>query len=232
MSWDGTKLARGDCDVFAVLDELVAAWDRRVEDGLRGDAVTRSAWDGVQASVGLPVPKALTSWYASGVACLQNPRILPNDIELSGGIVVFQAENQGVVLWGIEVAQMAEEDPPVVVARNEEPLQFHQATERLSIFALEATLIEIAMRTAYGLSGVVDSRDVAGFLDWCVELPIELAHWPGTRRTRFFAGGDTLAVAADDTEGETSLWIALGPEAPRRATAIAERATWNWSRLP
>lgn len=232
MSWDGAKLAKSDIDAFAVLDELVAVWDGRVQDGLRGDVVLRSAWDSVRARMGLPVPKTLTSWYASGVACRQNPRVPLDDIEACGGIIVFQAENQGVVLWGIEATEMGEDDPPVVVAWNEEPLQFHRAAERMSTFALEATVIEIVIRTAYGLSGVVDSREVVGLLDWCVELPIELAHWPGTLRTRFFAGEDTLAVAADDPEGESSLSIALGPAAPNRASAIAERETWNWSRLP
>jgi hypothetical protein len=54
----------------------------------------------------------------------------------AGRALVFCAENQGVVLWGIAEADLALEDPPVQVAENREPLAWAWDHDRLSDFFL------------------------------------------------------------------------------------------------
>jgi hypothetical protein len=68
------------------------------------------------------------------LATAQETLLSPDSWRLRDGALVFCAENQGVVLWGIPEADLALDDPPVQVAENRKPLTWAWDHDRLSDF--------------------------------------------------------------------------------------------------
>jgi ankyrin repeat protein len=60
----------------------------------------------------------------------------PEELSVEGDALIFYAENQGVVLWGIHVNDTGRNNPPVVVAVNDDVFEWEPDFEQLSDFLL------------------------------------------------------------------------------------------------
>lgn len=60
----------------------------------------------------------------------------PEELSVQADALVFYAENQGVVLWGIHVNEIEKNNPPVVVAVYDDVLEWGPDSEQLSDFLL------------------------------------------------------------------------------------------------
>lgn len=78
----------------------------------------------------------------------RNPLLEPDELLLdpSGELLVFRSENQGCAGWGVALADLCREDPPVALFGDRLPgsnrLHF---LDRLSLACLETVLSEVAM---------------------------------------------------------------------------------------
>ncbi len=72
----------------------------------------------------MTLPLAMHEWYGAigrrdDVWSRQDVLIQPDKLALAEGVLEFYVENQGVTSWGVREAELAVDDPPVVV-RDEE----------------------------------------------------------------------------------------------------------------
>ncbi|MBM4072410.1 MAG: hypothetical protein FJ271_26300 [Planctomycetes bacterium] len=83
-------------------------------DGYSAQTVRRA-----ESRLGAKLPRALRDYYLligrHALNRVFNQLLAPNRIEISGGHLVFQEENQAVVVWGTKVSSEAN-DPAVFVA--------------------------------------------------------------------------------------------------------------------
>jgi hypothetical protein len=64
----------------------------------------------------------------------------PDELEIRGDVLLFWAENEAVVLWGIQCERLEEADPPVMVALNRDAgLEWTPNSARLSDFLDDRT---------------------------------------------------------------------------------------------
>src|SRR5580700_3782443 len=92
--------------------------------------------------LGIPMPRLLREFYRRAgrrqdINRTQDQLVALDDLSLEQGYLVFYVENQAVCYWGIAVADLGLEDPPVYqgVPYAEVPdWDWIQQTERLSEF--------------------------------------------------------------------------------------------------
>jgi len=97
--------------------------------------------DEAEARLGLSLPRMLRDFgrrfgWEGPLASARETLLSPESWRIRGGALVFCVENQGVVLWGIRRSDLAQDDPPVYVAENREPLHWTWDHDRLSDFFL------------------------------------------------------------------------------------------------
>ncbi|MFE6665979.1 SMI1/KNR4 family protein [Streptomyces sp. NPDC057697] len=95
-------------------------WSGRPLD--EADGHTPAELDAAQARLGLPLPAALRDAHQllgrrPDLTDNQDTLLAPRDLYLDAdrGVLVFRVENQSCAYWGIRVADLDQEDPPVVV---------------------------------------------------------------------------------------------------------------------
>ncbi|MGW5658699.1 hypothetical protein ACWEWG_01155 [Streptomyces sp. NPDC003758] len=91
------------------------------------DGCTAEELAAVEADLGFELPAALSEGYAligrrDDLTRQQDPLVKPTGLYIDdalGGVLVFRRENQDCAFWGIPLAQIEEDDPPVVVASHQ-----------------------------------------------------------------------------------------------------------------
>lgn len=127
---------------------LAAAWTDRPlapEDGCP-EAELAAA----EARLGFPLPVALRSGYAlfgrrDDLTRNQDPLVPPSGLyvdEESAEVLVFREENQGCAFWGIPLAELGREDPPVVLSAGRDWVPF---LGRMSLAWVELALSEFLL---------------------------------------------------------------------------------------
>ncbi|MFC8719124.1 SMI1/KNR4 family protein [Kitasatospora sp. NPDC057198] len=127
---------------------LAAAWTDRPpapEDGFPEAELALA-----EARLGFPMPAALRSGYAlfgrrDDLTRNQDPLLPPSGLyvdEESDGVLVFREENQSCAFWGIPLAELDQEDPPVVLSTGRDWVPF---LTRMSLAWVELALTEFLL---------------------------------------------------------------------------------------
>ncbi len=101
-------------------------------------------------NVNLPISiKDFYRKYANTFECTEsfNKILSPEEWYIENDRLVFAEENQGVVLWGVEIARLKEDDPIVQIATSSEPIEWHNEDLVFSTFSLFMMLYNLAMGT-------------------------------------------------------------------------------------
>ncbi|MGP3963579.1 SMI1/KNR4 family protein [Nonomuraea sp. 3N208] len=96
---------------------FAATWRSPLADG---DGWSEADLDAAEARLGVRLPAALREAYQlfgrrTDLTSLQDVLLSPADLEVKDQALVFRAENQAVVFWGIPIAELDQPDPPVVL---------------------------------------------------------------------------------------------------------------------
>lgn len=102
---------------WTLLFELIATWYGPVGSG---DGYEEEALTDCQTRTGTTLPLTMREWYGAvgrrdDIWSRQDALIQPDKLALTGGVLEFYVENQGVTSWGIREAELSVDDPPVVV---------------------------------------------------------------------------------------------------------------------
>jgi hypothetical protein len=118
-----------------------------------GDGVEEHELAAAETRLGLPLPAALREAYLllgrrTDLTSRQDELLAPAELHLDGdrGVLIFRIENQSCAYWGIRVADLDQDDPPVLVrpdvatpiAEHWEPWLGHVSTEITEILLAEA----------------------------------------------------------------------------------------------
>ncbi|MEU5160542.1 SMI1/KNR4 family protein [Streptomyces sp. NPDC020875] len=143
-----------------------------------------------------------------------------------GAVLVFRDENQGVCRWGIPLAELGRDDPPVVVRADladKSAERWEPWLERVSHCFVEIVLAE-AVHEPEELAAYSDEvdRETLVATEWLVRLPFPEYPVGAPTGTRWYAGRDALlrdddgmvSVRARGTEEELDRVLddLLGPE--------------------
>jgi hypothetical protein len=99
---------------------FAATWRSPLADG---DGWTDADLDAAEVRLGLRLPAAFREAYRlfgqrADLTSVQETLLSPADLEVEDGTLVFRVENQAVVLWGILVTALDQDDPPVMLRMN------------------------------------------------------------------------------------------------------------------
>ncbi|MFC5647324.1 SMI1/KNR4 family protein [Kitasatospora cinereorecta] len=130
--------------VWGFLRAFAAAWSTPLSDD---DGVPAGDLEQAEARLGLGLPPALRECYAllgtrADLTGNQDPLLPPDQLFVHdefGGVLVFRAENQGCAYWGVRLADLGRDDPPVFVQSRDGWLPF---MSRLSLAVSELVLSE------------------------------------------------------------------------------------------
>ncbi|MCQ4205729.1 SMI1/KNR4 family protein [Streptomyces longispororuber] len=138
---DGGVCSRGRA--WAFIRSFAAAWGKPlVGVGSLTAELTRA-----EAPLGCSLPAALHELYAlvgtrPDLVGNQDPLLPPHEMfvhDECGGVLVFRSENQGCAFWGVRLADLDREDPPVLVHARHGWVPF---MDRLSLASVELVLSE------------------------------------------------------------------------------------------
>ena len=195
---------------WAALRKLIGQWYRPLN---KSDGMPYVELDQAEQSLGVGLPAAFREWYAlsgnrSEIWSGQDKLLIPKELSIQDDVLVFYVENQGVVRWGIPVASLSHEDPPVVVESVDERAKWIIQNDWLSAFALQRLVSDIKFSAnsrcwangsgnAEALNIISESYPRLGFPTW---------HWP--EETEFFGHSDLLI----ETNGTTWIWVSSRTE--------------------
>lgn len=158
--FDVAEALAGGCparaDAWAFIRDFAAAWSTPLSptDGFSSADVQRA-----EDRLGLRLPAALREAYAlfgrrRDLVAQQNPMLEPDELLLdpSGDLLVFRSENQGCAGWGVALADLSREDPPVALFGDRLPGSSRlDYRDRFSLACVETVLSEAA--SASGIEG-------------------------------------------------------------------------------
>ncbi|MQY40925.1 hypothetical protein SRB17_89580 [Streptomyces sp. RB17] len=113
----------------------------------REDGCTADELAAAEADLGFELPTALSEGYAlfgcrDDLTRRQDPLVKLAGLYIDdalGGVLVFRRENQDCASWGIRLAQIEEDDPPVLVESHQGWIPF---LDRMSLAWVELVLSE------------------------------------------------------------------------------------------
>jgi hypothetical protein len=219
-------------DRWSLLTDFVAEWHTPLQEG---GGCSPKELDAAERRLGLTLPLALREWYQlagkrEDVTATCNFLASPEELEImeENGLLVFYCENQQVVEWGVQEADLALADPPVWLdnsglhSTRQEPVR---ENDTLSEFALQMVVLETMFeQKAFQASGKVAPQMLKrvdqnflhlGFPDW---------HWPDYP-TRFYGGDDVLLQAFG--EEDVSLQVTARSLAAFEKAKAALEITWE-----
>jgi hypothetical protein len=118
---------------WKVLSTFIAEWYHALEPG---DGYSDVAMQQCAARLGTRLPTALCEWYQTAglrddIWQRQDKLLSPTELFCEDGVLHFCVENQSVTGWGVKIADLSQEDPPVLVQdeREEWVVQSPQLSE-------------------------------------------------------------------------------------------------------
>jgi len=184
------RIVDGD-DRWALIEEFIAWW---YGADFKIDGNTDEEIDEAEARIGIKLPTALRRWYRYAGKSLKIVRHQNSFVSLKGleapaesyeHLTIF-VENQAVVQWAIQVADLQADDPPVEVFDNDE--HFGRDSSTLSEFLLFVVISEAMASTGYAAYGdITPDTD----LTECFELKREPRDW-GAGDEMLYLGPDAI----------------------------------------
>lgn len=128
-----------------------------------GDGTDEAELAAAEERLGLRLPAAMREAYTlfgrrKDLTSNQDDLLSPADLHVheSGEALVFRAENQEVAYWGVPLADLDAEDPPVAMwVHYEEPEPWAAWLDRFSVACLEIVLSE----SLNAVNELLDFRD-------------------------------------------------------------------------
>jgi hypothetical protein len=107
----------------------------------REDGIPQKDLLAAEKHLGLRLPLALREYYqlagnATDFNCAHDRLLSPADFVVENHKLVFMEENQAVVLYSIPANPDPDDDPPVFMGTNDNPIRWHRANEKCSVFFL------------------------------------------------------------------------------------------------
>lgn len=194
--------------------------------GLAGDAI-----DVAEGRLGAALPLALREWYQrSGgrrdVWSLQDTLLLPHELVVDRGVLIFLREAQCVVEWGVRLEDIQAEDPPVVVSDCSDRDTWWEECPDLTTFARAFALLNVKWSDApvWRANGQATDEAVLAIERRYGRVPLPDLSWPALP-TRFY-GEDDLLV---EVEADTWIWAtALSEEPVAELDALVRGAQMSW----
>lgn len=218
-----SKLPPDAAGVCEIAGRLITEWFGPIQ---AGDGYSPQEIADTERALGFALPAALRWIYRElgrrdDLVRRQDPLLVLDALRIRDDILVFREENQRVALWGVQTADVAHDDPPVVwqdlnTSGGDAPWQPYQ--DRLSAALLELILSESMLATGSNLLHCETGEEVLSGLPPEFELIPELAHVfhpiPDGPEVMWSASPDALLRA----DGETWAWLyAPDPAALDRA---------------
>jgi hypothetical protein len=225
--------------VLAFLDE----WDRPLR---RGDGLPLAQVEAAERSLGVRLPAALREWYLLSGKRSSDEEIVgetlraPEDLVLYGGALVFYDEPQGTVRWGILEADLALDDPPVVIEGMEEgyPGPVWSAQNRsLTEFIFQMEVMYTILFAELSAIGYCDKAGADMVMQQFQSLGLPDWYWP-EYPTRLLSGPDLLVElvgSGEDRPGSIHIHTAASVHICSRSEPVLQDAIrrlhmvqWRW----
>ena len=192
-------------------------------DGLPEEQILRA-----EQRLGLHLPGVLRHFYRlvgrrDDINQAFNQLLLPDDIFVVDGYLVFFRENQCVVVWGVRTAEMDEEDPAVYESEDEPMRAWSLDHRHLSDFLLSMLYWQaVNGGMSYSAIATVDQETLSVVRrHW---QPVEL---PGTDlgNVRFFCRpGQLLCVCPEDD----AFRLQVGAKTEQDLVSVREELHIEW----
>lgn len=184
--------------------------------------------------LGFRLPGALREFYRTAgkrddLNCAFDQLLLPEELEVREGQLLFYEENQKVVVWGMEVGAAAGDDPLVYEAEPAEPIVWESTQGRLSDF-LRMMAYWQGVNGGMRYSGIVVTNQQV--LDEVLRLwpPVPLASQAWTDMRLLCRDGQVLC-ALEDAEGGIELFAAGRTKKEFLAIEKALGLEWDYCTL-
>lgn len=194
-----------------ILSRFIADWYRPLAPG---DGYSAAELEQCATRLAIPLPTALREWYRTAgrrddVWRQQDTLLSPEELFCEDGVLHFCLENQAITSWGVMLADLSQEDPPVVVQdeRNVWVVQSSQLSE--FVLHLAVYLVQFGESIAH-IHGHAQPACVEQITSSLPPLGFPEFIWTSSR----LFGFRDLIVAIDGTDHVTaSGWRAesLGP---------------------
>jgi hypothetical protein len=151
----------------------------------------------------------LKEWYElagrrEDVWCQQDRLISPDEIRRNEGVLQFYVENQGVTAWGVQLGDLALDDPPVVmrdypqiIKKGGETAEWTPHSLTVSQFALHMFAYATQFGAPIVVSGYAQESIIKRILTEIPTLGFPEFLWPGGE-FRIYGVAD-LIVTVDST---------------------------------
>jgi pimeloyl-ACP methyl ester carboxylesterase len=193
----------------------------------RRDGMPQKDLLAAERQLGLRVPAALREYYrvaghADDFNCSHDRLVRPSNWTIESRKLVFMVENQAVLLYGTPAGpQPLDDDPPVFMGYNDEPIQWYKANSRCSDFLLVMLHLQAAYGGAMPYGGTAQGR--AGLRkvldrDWSFvgELnQMRAYHKPGR-------------AVCFDKEGDDFWRVYVGASSEAELAAVASDLSLQW----
>ncbi len=219
-------------DRWSLLKDFVAEWHAPLQFG---DGYSQEDLDAAERRLGFALPTALREWYGlagkrKDIIARQNYLVVPDELEISdeNGLLIFHSENQGVVEWGIQPADLSLADPTVWLDDSgahddtQEPIR---ENDTLSEFALQMIVLETTSFTSFTANALASAEALAAVVRDFVPLGLPEWHWP-MYPVRFYGSSEVLVQVELTQTG--SRRIRIGAQSREARSYATQQFTLNW----
>jgi hypothetical protein len=211
------------------LREFVSQWYPPL---LPVDGLSAEEFATAESRLQIRLPPALHEWYGiagrrDDIWSRQDKFLRPDRLRIHDEHLIFYVENQGVVRWGIRVADLSSDDPPVFVSSADGSGQWTDENDTTSEFAIQ--MLVSCVRWADGHTGsangaIESDRVIEAIASNYPRLPLREWSWAGTHQYH----GDREVIAETD-RGGTWLWVSTRSAAAfREFDLLMQAAGMQW----
>ncbi|MGI4789407.1 MAG: hypothetical protein ACRYFS_11230 [Janthinobacterium lividum] len=170
-----------------------------------GDGVPEAEIEAAETRLGVKMPTLLREFYAlagkrEDINGVHNRLVSLENLKVDQNKLVFYEENQGVVLWGVDIQNLENIDPSVFMAEYQATLVWDADHNHLSAF-LKAMLFWQAVNGGMPYSGIGTATSEAIALagtDWeLVDLSRDSTLWRNRVQMR---DGQVLFISGNDPD--------------------------------
>lgn len=155
-----------------------------------------------QGASGPYLPAALIRWWREvgrvrELTASQNTLLAPDRLKVRDDGLIIDTEAQHCALWGIRIADLALDDPPIIRIEDRD---WHPEADTLSEFALTVGLSELCISGSnHHCTGYTDDAGIASLRSAMTTLPVSTLRWPSpTRDSCFLADENMLALIEEE----------------------------------
>ncbi|SDG42657.1 hypothetical protein SAMN05216553_10814 [Lentzea fradiae] len=217
---EAARAVQGRSAAWRFIERFAESWEEPLEPA---DGWSRRDLAEAEDRLGVPIPEALREALSlfgkrPDLTSNQDRLLMPAELRLDGGVLVFRDENQWVASWG---AATAGDDPEVLVKLDlaDRSLErWDPWLPRLSVACVEMVLSEALFRDdAETADREMSEADVSLLREHLTALPL---HGPGTR---WFAGQDVVVRQDGDA------WLWARARTPDALELLVKQLPGDWT---